>query len=344
MKKTMTILLMILSSHAFASEFLVAGCKVMNNYGVALITLPGETCLFQDNGDFISAGKDGMKYFNSQKKVLWEIPGDFHHELDFSLDKKIILAKTQIIKPGTNGKHQMDILMKISLDGRILAQIDSAEILKQAGIPEMLRDLHHDPSTIKEGPTQEISHFNTLFEIPPYKNSHKNKFLRPGDYVSNNHLQGIFILSSDLKRVVHHYTVPTSRGQSLHDVQVNSDGNLIFFNNDELASPMSAKSSAVQIMNPLTKKIIFSFGSSYKPLFYSINGGAVQMLGNDHLLISTLISGTYLYSKKKNAIIHSTPITHFQDNKPIIVLRVKAVELSKFLAVWKVEENEPLKY
>jgi hypothetical protein len=344
MKKLLVLLLTSLCSVAFASEFLVAGCKVMNNYGAPLLTLPGETCLFRDNGDFISAGKEGMKYFNSQKKILWEIPGDFHHELDFSLDKNIILAKTQTIKPGTDGKHQMDILMKVSMEGKILAQIDSAEILKQAGIPVMLRDLHYDPSTIKEGPTQEISHFNTLFEIPPYKNSHKNKFLRPGDYVSNNHLQGIFILSSDLKRVVHHYTVPTSRGQSLHDVQVNSDGNFIFFNNDELTSPMNAKSSAVQIMNPQSKKIIFTFGSSYKPLFYSINGGAVQMLGNDHLLISTLFTGTYLYSKKKNAVIHATQLTHIQDSKPIIVLRVKAVELSKFLAVWKVEENEPLKY
>ncbi len=89
--------------------FFVEGCNIRNSRGIPQLILPGDYCLFLEDGTFFSSTSKKLRAFNKNKSLLWEIEGVFFR-ISFTADKKSILAITS--------KN----ILKISLRGKVISQ------------------------------------------------------------------------------------------------------------------------------------------------------------------------------------------------------------------------------
>ena len=84
------------SLHLFAQEWLnhqiVVGCRIFDINGAVLKVLPGDYCLFFDDGRLLSRNFHGITLYNKDSQKLWHINGYFHHQMNFNQDKTQILA------------------------------------------------------------------------------------------------------------------------------------------------------------------------------------------------------------------------------------------------------------
>ncbi len=217
--------------------------------------------------------------------------------------------------------------MIISMDGKILAQRDASGILKDR-VP-LLQWTVTDSVLRDRKVLFENSHFNSIYEVPPQTN--KESFFKSGQIVVNGLVQGIFVLSSDLKDISRHVIYKESKKHSLHDVQVTASGNFLVFNN-EMTGPNSQTS--IDEFEPFNQKIVYRFQADPPEVFYSKNAGGVQTFGTNQLIVSSHLSGTYLINRENNKVENVNRNTHMESFKIMPVQQVKAQSLSGFLSHW----------
>jgi hypothetical protein len=306
---------------------LSTGCRLFNLQGGIIKTFPGDVCIYFDDGKLLTANDDGLKYYERDFKNLWHIPGHFHHGLALSIDKKKILAMSSDFVKYKKNKKRIDKLMVISLEGKVLHEVLSTNLMKQAKIPPLKRQSRF--VDIEE------SHFNSLLEIPAMKVKTAPAYLKEGNFIANSRDDGLFILSSDLQKVEYFKSLSQSVGHQVHDAQILDNGNLLIFNNLTTGSSDTFKFSSVQEINLVTNEILFEFTTTPKTNFYSKVSGAVQVLDEDHYLISHVFDGTFIYSKSKKSFVHVIRETHLRDSKPFPTHEVRLYDLRKFLSSWK---------
>lgn len=322
---------------------LVNGCKLFDVSGFNFKNLPGAMCLFLDDGSFISANENAIRLITKTNEVKWEMKGHFHHQINFSSDKKRILALSSDISNETNKKYRQDKLLILNLQGKILHQRLMIDIYKDSKTDPI--SLNLDPHLRPLfGDGHEISHLNSIYEIP--SNAATASYMKEGNIVINGLMSGIQILTPDLSHVVYHTKLKTAVHHAVHDVQINSKGNFLLFvnavankKNRNVSHPnwrsFNDLHSAIQEINPATNDIVSEFETTPAEIFYSKACGSIQEINNDIWLFTHIISGTYIYSKKEKKILHSIPATHLNDHQFIPVQQVKALDLSQFLSHWK---------
>lgn len=341
---TLLALLSVSPLYAYENLTLVSGCRLYNLKGHNFKNFPGAICVFLEDGSFISTSDSGMRRISKDQEVLWELKGHFHHQVNLSHDKKRILAMDTAVVETTVPLRQ-DKLVVISLEGKILHEAFAKDILTQGKATPLSWSLTETLARV-HGPIKEISHFNSIYEIPPQKRPVKNAMINEGDIVINSNGIGAFIMTADLKKVVKYIDVKNSVYNRLHDVQINERGNLILFNNIasprpgitdfSLGSPLNrGYHSSPQEMDPVTQKIIRKFEATPKEMFYSWICGSIQELDDSTWLFTHFLNGTYIYSMKEQKLLYSIPSTHTNDERFVMTQQVKAYDLSKFLSHWK---------
>ena len=319
------------ASDSFKSLHLVSGCSIYSTTGVRLIAFPGLLCLFREDGSFLSAGFFYLKYFDKNNKLIWQIRRHFHHELKFSEDGKRILTLSSEIIERNKVKYRMDKFIVISLDGKIIFE-QTADVLLAKYKKDWIS--YPVPLAAKEqfGISFEMSHFNSFSEIPKNDREKTVPYLKRGNYIVNGLSHGVFILSADLKEVLHHLDLQNSHQNLTHDVQVNKRGNLLYFNNTNVNSKDGDAYSSVDEYDPIENKVVFEFTSPIiKTLFFSKCCGGVQELDDEHLLFSDSYNGTYIFSKRKKKMVLTVRETHFSENfSAIFVQDVTALDLKQF--------------
>ena len=302
---------------------LVNGCRLFDSTGSALKTLPGEFCQFYANGDLLTATVESLRMIDQNNYVKWELKGFFHHQLNKSADgKKILVLDSFIKKTKQEPRLIVEKFMVLDLDGKILFQATSEDLLRQVPVKMY-------------APNQQ-THLNSFYEIPKLKTDRVlPSFLKEGNFILNSYRLGVFILSPDLKKVLHHFVFKSSIANQVHDVQVLETGNILFFNNMSVDSQKRNPFSAIQELDMVTNEIIFSFSGTPAGVFYSLFCGGVQELDQEHVLFSHVLTGTYIYSRKTKQIIMNMHETHFRDGLFIPAQQVKMMDLRSFLTHWK---------
>lgn len=261
---------------------------------------PGHMCIFHDDGTLVSSSGNGIRKFSKTREILWEQHGSFHHQMNISSDKKRILTFVNELTLVDKQMRRQDVVLILDQDGKTLARISAAEILKLSGLEPMNgKNSDHQADN-------EISHFNSIYEIPPNKREKEIPWLKSGNIIINGLFHGIFVFSPDLKILLHHLKLDKGpHGHSLHDVQVTPDGNLLYFNN-HAGVGTKKRFSAIQKIDPVKKKIIFEFTARPKEMFFSAGAGGVQEIG-DYIFFSHSLTGGYLYSRKNRDIVGTYP-------------------------------------
>ena len=327
MKSLIVFILLLASSYLPAASWeethLVSACRIYQGSGLKLREFPGQICIFLNDGKFLSATSDKLRLFGVRSEVIWELDGHFHHQLNLSPDGKRILTLSSAV----NDKIRTDKFMVISMEGKILAERNASELLM--GKVPFLRWPVTDAVLRDKGILLENSHFNSIYEIPAQTN--KKSPFQAGQIVVNGLVQGILVLSPDLKSIIRHVIYQGSKEHSLHDVQVTASGNFLVFNNE-----MTGKNShtSVDEFEPINQKIVYQFKADPPEVFYSKNAGGVQEFGANHLIVSSHLSGTYLINRKTNKVESVNRNTHMDTFKFMPVQQVKAQNLSGFLSHW----------
>lgn len=300
---------------------LVNACYIMDMNGKTLKTFPGILCQFMDDGSYVSATLENVKYVDKNNAVLWEKPGQFHHQLNLSPDKKRILALSNSPIPGK--KKAQDHLMVLDLKGNILHEAESLDYLKQ-----LKREDHSYDLT-------EITHINSFYEIPEMDASLKlPDYIKAGNYILNDYHLGAFIVSQDLKKILHFFPMKSSVKNQTHDVQIMSNGKMLYFNN-MVKNDAEISYSAIYETNLVTNEDHPLFMASPAEMFFSLFCGGAQRLDENHILFSHMMTGTYIYSIKEKKLLSNIYKTHFIMDRFLPSQQVKAYDVRKFLSHWK---------
>lgn len=335
--KLAILLLMFSASETYAVAYkdllkyhIVQDCNILNMNGDLLKVFPGKMCLFFDDGSFVSATTKGMRLFGKDDSVVWEFPGYFHHQLALSPDKKRIFALSSDVAVVKGNKIRVDKILVISVDGKVLHELNSDVLLGMTKQDSLNWD--NMPWVIEDTKTKtEMSHFNSLYEIPKIKSS-KHPAFKEGNLILNGLSHGTYVMSPDLKKVLFHSRFNTSLDHRTHDAQVTENGNVIFFNNISSDSPRHNAFSSIQEFDPFKKEVVFEFTAQPKAMFYSLICGSVQEFGDDLILFSDRFNGTYIYSRKEKWMYATIRETHNRNNLSVSNQYTKAYDLSKFLA------------
>lgn len=286
---------------------------------------PGNLCVFLDDGSFISATGTFIRRFSQKKEILWEIPGHFHHQMNISPDKQRILVLSSDIVKREGRKERDDAFLILSIDGKILHRQNSFEHLQSLNQGSL--GWKNQKQIAIAGGEIETTHFNSIYEIPA--NNSPLPYLKAGNVIVNSSALGVYILSPDLKKVVHFEKFQFSLSHQVHDVQVTASGEILLFNN--IANkPDEVTYSAIQKYDPLTKKITLSVTANPLGIFYSPACGGAQEIG-DYLYFSHIVTGGYLYSKTKKAMIATSPGTNGDILMMEPVQQLKLINAENFL-------------
>jgi hypothetical protein len=317
---------------------LINACRIFSIEGKHIKTYPGQICIFLEDGSFISAHEKTIRRISKENEIIWEKAGHFHHQVNLTPDKQRILALSSDVIVDKSENKRQDKFMILSLDGKILHEQKAEYLFKEAGV--ISKDMAMMSTLAREmNARNEISHFNSFFEIPVLSKKSSAPFIKTGNIIVNSLEFGLFVLSPDLSKVLHHTLFKRSLDHHVHDVQVNKNGNFIYFNN--LANGKSEdekilyRHSEINEVHPLTHKVINTFSGSPKQLFHSAICGNIQELNSDLWLFTHFLTGTFIYSKSTKKIIASISETHVEGERFMPSQQVTAQDLTKFFSFWR---------
>lgn len=296
---------------------------------------PGRFCLFLDDGHLVSADREGLKMYDKNQLLLWEVPGHFHHQINFSTDKKYILALSYH-KHSTHPETVVDHFLKIDLKGEIVSEQNAEFLFKQVGFDFPKWSMHE--SFHRFGFRYERSHFNSIYEVPSNLKSSDGGIFTPGSIIVNSLRAGIFILDPEMKKIVHHEILKNSEDHNIHDVQMLPSGEVLVFNNRNIDDPKGPYSSIDlwRISPGKPSKMTYRYTASEKQWFFSASAGAVQLIDDSYFLITHRLNGIFLVDKKTKKLIFSNP--HFATGDHLADLYelqdIKKVDVEKFLKNW----------
>ncbi len=316
---------------------LVNGCQLFSITGQVVARFPGVICVFFEDGSFVSASDTHIRYFSKDDAILWEHPGHFRLQVNLTPDRKRLLA----LSSSFEGTTRQDKFLVLDLNGRVLHSQTSLPLLRQAGVSPLRYNIRVPIGKVD----LEVSHFNSFYEIPKLSGAGHPEYLREGNLILNSLELGVFILTPDLQKVLFHTKFPNSQLHRVHDVQVTSAGNFLYFNNlvftgqasyvPIAGSLFSNNFSAVHEVRPRTYQIVRNFQAEPKETFYSWVSANVQQLTDDLWLFTHHLNGTYIYSHSQKKLILFVPGTHFQETGFGPSQQVRAENLSGFMRARK---------
>lgn len=329
----LTILLFSRSSPAaFEESHFLNGCYVFSSRGKIVLSLPGFICIPLPDGRVISGAESAVRMIRPDQSVEWEYPALLHHQMRLSPDGKRILLLSSEIREEKGTRVRYDAFVVLSLEGKELAR-NSFRHLGKEFIDHPVDQKFGD---FFGGAERERSHFNSIVEIGPLDSPGAHSFLREGNIVVNTLYLGTFVLSPDLKTVLHHFLVGGRFRHFLHDVQVLPNGNFLFFNNESAdRKKTGAPASALQEVEPVSLRTVYSFSGEHGLPLYSSHCGGVQKLDDEFYLVSHMLNGAYIFSRKTGRVIRSMHGPYFQFKQLWLVQNLRLVELSeRFKSAW----------
>ena len=218
--------------------------------------------------------------------------------------------------------YRIDKFLILSKDGKVLHRQNASELLKQVN---------------REGyDALEMTHFNSFYQIPEITGPAPD-YIKERNFILNSKRVGIFIVSADLKKVLHFRRIKSSADHQVHDAQILPNGHLIYFNNTHVPDEEGKNNySTIEELDLNSEKMVFEFKAEPKGSFYSRHCGGVQRIDEDRVLFSHMLTGTYLFSQKKKDFQSHMFQTHLGEGGRFFPSQqVKAMDLRSFLSHWK---------
>jgi hypothetical protein len=279
---------------ASASQVYISGCTVFDSKFDEIHRFPGQYCVFLNNGNYLSSlpSEGDASLINPHGNVLWKKKLYAHHQLKQDSDGNFLLMTSEIVKY-QNKDCRSDNLVIVGQDGKTLKEwkfFDHSEEIRKllSSNSPMAQSWLWIGSWFNDSfPSVkcEVSHINSIYEIPENAMSKQLGAFKKGNYIVNSSYGFVLILSRDFKKILWFKEYPGFFPASrLHDVQVLSSGNILAYVN----KVDMKRESYLAEYNPVTGDAVWKYGGNPAQHFFSGYSGGVQILGNGTLLFSDL--------------------------------------------------------
>lgn len=319
----------------------VIDCQIFDMKGETLRRFPGEFCLFLDDGRFLSAQKSKLLLYDQNGRVVWQKDIYPHHQMNLTLDGGSVLvigSESRINKKSgeqtSASRFRSDVLYQIDLSGKVIKKFRIYDY-SQSFPKERWRNalnrrypLIWSKSTYP-GITWEFSHTNSFYEIPDNQLAQRNPAFKKGNFILNDiSLMLVFILDSDLKKVLWHSPLIQDEWNMFHDIQVvpGSDRLLVYDN----GTPSRKFSRLIEI-DPLSGKLYWEYKADPVSKFYMEKRGGIQVLANGNVLFNDFMDGPRGIEIKKDGTIVWQLKPAPQDQESRAFQQIKRYNLSSFL-------------
>ncbi len=279
-----------------------SACVIHNLKGDIVKEIPGDICIFMDDGSYISASGTSLRSISADSSLQWFLEIPVHHQINLSHDKKRILVLSSEFLTREGVKTRDDRFLIVSLDGKILHDNTIGELLPSKELLQL--PITNSFSIWKDFKT-ESSHFNSIFEIQEIPLRKDAPWLAPGNIIVNSVRLGVLVLTPDLKQVLHRFTYPRSYDHQVHDVQILPTGNLLLFNNSTKAWSEEMEFSSIDEVDPVTFDLRYTMNSTPEAHFFSASRSGAHAVNEDLLVISLEWQGVYVVSRKTGKFIYS---------------------------------------
>lgn len=307
-------------------EFFTIDCVIYNKAGKLVFHVNALLCSFADDGKVLSSNPNAniLTMTNAAGDTLWTSHESIHHDLKFSNDQKSLLLTSGEVVQFKGRPVRSDCFSKRDLENKIIA-----EWCLGANIPQLEKlgfKISTTPSKWPPGfPTEEISHANTIYEIPANRLSEKHAPFREGNFLIDLHkpTYALLILDSKMKSILWSKSLEKwpygmqSLSFSAHDSQVTPEGKILsYFNWYKIAEPPVQKWNDITRRSPSFRA--FNWRSSlveFDPYLASINWiyestppekfrseiqGSVTSLKNKNYLYSDTTGSSVIYEVNRN--------------------------------------------
>jgi hypothetical protein len=270
------------------NEIYLSGCALYDGFLNQLRVLPGGyLCQVFENGSWIATDKINLKYWSNEGKLIWTLPGNYHHQIREDEDGNLLLLKEEnSVFPSLSILH--DVVEKRNKAGELLASWstkDSVDALGKIHRKGKNRDLMYalfNPNS-KEKYNLEFSHVNSIQVIPKDVRAKLNG----AKYLIHEPIIGACLgLDGDLKNIVWSREL-NDRGLEFslkHDCQISLGGHILYF--DNFGKKWNKKYSFAVYENDFNGKPVFTYPTRKSNFLHAPFAGAVEKLSPNRYLVS----------------------------------------------------------
>lgn len=295
-------------------RYFSADCSIYERSGKIVFHSPEDYCDFANDGKLLSSVLDTntLQLRDPNGTVLWTSNEYAHHDLKFSRDGKSIIAITAESILLKNTRVKSDCFSKRDLTNKVIHRWclgDNLPKLEELGFqfnPVVSDDPEYE--TNKQIKTRlEISHANSIYEIPQNTLSGQNAAFAEGNFLVNIYSPSfaLIILDREMKNVLWAKDLGKipHEGKTLrlitHDTQVTEDGKILTYVNYFQKNPDSTGPSdffrqvSLMKMDPVSGSIDWLFREkAERDDFKSLVHGTVEILKNGNLFYSVVSDAT----------------------------------------------------
>ncbi len=334
-----------LSKPKYSFEYFTADCRIFNVSGKLLFFLNSPLCAFTDDGKVLSS-KPYLDTFMLQDKnneVLWTSHEHVHHDLKFTADQKAILLITAEVINFQGEEVKSDCFSKRDLNNRIISHwclSENIDELIKLGFPITKLKIERVLSKDRAAVRFEISHANSIYEIPSNSISNKISAFQSGNYLVNLFvpLNALLVLDRDMKKILWSKSLKgvVLEGKEVHlithDDHVLPDGKILMYANrfykrlpgtgDQVVfeNQESEWQSSLVTYDPLTERASFVFDPNRYKAFKSDFQGSVNRLPNNNFFVSEtspVAKVTELDPSGRIAWSFEIPVKNIQTARPV---------------------------
>jgi len=229
------------------------------------------------NGDILVIHEGiGMIKLDRDSNLLWEYPGLTHHAMQVVGDGTIwTLARRALMIPRIDPDLPCmdDYIVHLDADGNELLRVSVLESLEKGGCQEILDRIQY----------KDLFHTNSIEVLDGSLADRLPEFAAGNVLISLRHEHAIAVVDVEAAEVVW-WMDGDFRWQ--HDAKVLPSGRIMLFDNRG-----GGKASAVLEIDPVTRKVLWSYRGTEKDPFYSKTCGTAYRLPNGHTLITESDAG-----------------------------------------------------
>ncbi len=253
---------------------------------------PGELCLFFKDGSIVQTLQDRVAKYDARMKELWSLPTKAHHQVNLSPDGRhiLIIGSEAVLTYRKYGRARSDVLYVVDQNGKVQKRFsfyDNRKQFNQAAwknAAERRFPMVWNLDRFKEV-KWEISHANSFYEIEANIAEKTNPEFKKGGYIVNDvSLMLAFVLDSSLKKIVWQKSLRPEVWNMTHDVQVLSNGRLLYYDNGTKENPQSS----LRETDLATGKDEWVYRGQEGVRFFSNRWGGIQRLADGGTLYTDI--------------------------------------------------------
>lgn len=266
-------------------DYFSVDCSIYSKAGKIIFYSKEQLCAFADDGKLLTSdpNSNALQMTDRSGTVLWSSYENIHHDLKFTMDQKGFLAIATEVFEYNKRPVRSDCFSKRDLQNKVLTEWCLSRNLKQFEsrgftIRTQLADTfaRNDLNAAE----YEISHANTIYEIPKNRLSEKFEAFREGNYLVDLHSPSyaLLILDKDMKSILWSKNLTQQvyglnrLSFSAHDSQITPEGKILSYVNSHKTLNYSVLSNSVTANREAKRD--FGWGSSlveFDPVSESIN-------------------------------------------------------------------------